>query len=509
MASAAKSKKTSLVASKPALNIVSAMTDPALFGPYFPGDTWSGWHAILKAAFALPMSESEIEFFKSVAGDREPPAQRVRELFAIVGRRGGKDSVASAIAAFSAAMFNQQNKLRPGERGCVVCLAVDREQAKIILNYIRSYFLDVPQLKAMVTRETAEGFELSNGIDVVVTTNNFRSIRGRAILLAIMDELAYWRDENSSKPDEELYRAITPAMASLAPESMIIGISSPYRKSGLLYKKFTRHFGRDDDVLVIQAPTRTLNPTIPQEIVDREIEEDPAAKRAEWLAEFRDDIGGWLAVETIESAVERGVTVRQPATGIHTYVAAADPAGGGTGKNKDSFTAAISHNEGGVAVLDALIEIRPPVNPIAAVSQIAGLLREYNLSEITGDAYGAEWVVNAFASAGIRYKHSERNRSEIYRDMLPLFTSGRALILDNSKLVSQFAGLIRHTSNMGKDRIDHGPGGHDDLCNSAALSMVLATSESKQATLYFGSVSTKTFGSTSRTNSGSGAFFGF
>jgi hypothetical protein len=27
---------------------------------------------------------------------------------------------------------------------------------------------------------------------------------------------------------------------------------------------------------------------------------------------------------------------------------------------------------------------------------------------------------------------------------------------------------------LGKDRIDHGRGGHDDLCNAAALAMVLA-----------------------------------
>src|SRR5262249_52365098 len=163
--------------------------------------------------------------------------------------------------AFAAALFDQQNKLRPGERALVMCLACDRAQAKIILNYIRSYFTDVPLLAAMVTRETAEGFELNNGVDVAVSTNSFRSVRGRPILLAILDEVAFWRDENSAKPDEELYKAIEPALASLAPNSMIIGISSPYRKAGLLHKKHKAHFGKDGDVLVIQAPTRTLNPT--------------------------------------------------------------------------------------------------------------------------------------------------------------------------------------------------------------------------------------------------------
>jgi hypothetical protein len=39
--------------------------------------------------------------------------------------------------------------------------------------------------------------------------------------------------------------------------------------------------------------------------------------------------------------------------------------------------------------------------------------------------------------------------------------------------VTQFAALERRTSPIGKDRFDHGPGGHDDLCNSAALAFVI------------------------------------
>jgi len=427
------------------------------------------------------MDEAETVFFQSVAGDRLAPTDVVRELWLIAGRRAGKDSVASAVAAFAAATFNQQDRLRPGERAIVMCLAVDRDQARVILNYIRSYFTDIPLLAGMLTRETAIGFELNNGIDIAIVTNNFRSVRGRAVLLAVFDECAYWRDESSAAPDEELYKAIVPALASI-PGSMIIGISSPYRKSGLLYKKYKKHFGQPDDVLVIQAPTRSLNPTIPQELIDRELADDPAGASAEWLAQFRSDIGGWLPIELIEAAVDYGVMVRPPATLHNTYVAGADPAGG---SGKDSFTAAVAHNEGGSAMLDCLIEIKPPFNPVEAVDQVAAMLRSYNLTEVTGDAYAAEWVVSAFASSGITYKHSERNRSEIYRDAMPLFTSGRARILDIQKLISQFGSLERKTSSMGKDKIDHGPNGHDDLCNSAALAMVLATAVVKGPRLYF------------------------
>jgi hypothetical protein len=481
-ASKRKPKSKASVEPAPVMNIITALDDPDLFGRFFSGESWDGWRTILKATFALPMDDTETAFFQSVAGDRLAPTEAVRELWAIVGRRGGKDSVASVISAFAAATFNQQNKLRPGERALVACLAVDRDQARVILNYIRSYFTDIPLLAGMLQRETATGFELNNGIDIAIVTNNFRSIRGRAVLLAIFDECAFYRDESSSTPDEEMYKAITPALASLSPGSMIIGISSPYRKSGLLYKKYKKHFSQNDDVLVIQAPTRSLNPTIPQELIDRELADDPAGADAEWMANFRNDIGGWLDIALIDAAVDYGVPVRPPTTSLHKYTAAADPAGG---SGKDSFTAAISHNEDGTAILDCLVEIRPPFNPIEAVDQVAAMLRSYNLTEITGDSYAASWVVSAFASSGITYKHSDRNRSEIYRDAMPLFTSGRARILDIQKLISQFGSLERKTSSMGKDKIDHGPNGHDDLCNSAALAMVLAVTPTNPNRLYF------------------------
>ena len=223
--------------------LVEAMNSPALFKPWFPGDTWGGWQAVLKAVYAQPMTADEIDFFKSIAGGREPPTRRVSELVAVCARRTGKDSVASAVAAHSAALFDGQDKLRPGERAQILCLACDRDQSKIVLGYIRSYFSDIPALKAMVTRETASGFELNNGIDITVATNSFRSVRGRPILLAILDEAAFMMSETSASPDTELYAAIKPATVTI-PGSMIITISSPYRRSGLLWNQYKRFFGK-------------------------------------------------------------------------------------------------------------------------------------------------------------------------------------------------------------------------------------------------------------------------
>ena len=263
------------------LTVVDAMDHKRLFQPWFRGSSWDGWRSVLKAMYALPMTVDETEFVGSISGGRTMPVRPVREAWLIVGRRGGKDAVASLIAAHSAAMFDQQHRVRPGERPLVLCLAVDRPQAGIVLSYIRRLFLDVPMLAAMITRETASGFELNNGVDVTVGTNSYRSVRGRPVLLAVLDECAFWRDENSAQPDTQVYAALKPALATLG--GRIIGISTPHKKAGLLYAKHHDHFGRDGDVFVIRAPTRLLNPLIDQEIIDAAVLDDPKAAAAEWF----------------------------------------------------------------------------------------------------------------------------------------------------------------------------------------------------------------------------------
>src|SRR5713101_6943782 len=127
------------------LNIVETISDGKLFGPWFSGESWDVWKAILKAAYALPLTAQERAYFRAVA-EREPPAQQAREMWVVAGRRAGKDSVASVIAAQAAAFFDPIGKLRGGERAVVMCLAVDREQARIVLGYTKSYFADIPYL---------------------------------------------------------------------------------------------------------------------------------------------------------------------------------------------------------------------------------------------------------------------------------------------------------------------------------------------------------------------------
>ncbi len=455
------------------LSIADAFDDPKLFGPSFAGSSWDAWRAVLKAAFGLPMSRDEIELFRPLA-KRDPPRRRVKEMWIVAGMRSGKDSLASLIGGYAAAFVDYRGRLRPGEAASVLCLACDRAQARIVLKYTKAYFQQCKLLRHLVVSETSDGLELSTGAELTIATNTFRGIRGRSIALAILDECAFWKDESSSSPDVETYNAIKPGTETID-GSMIVGISSPYRRSGLLYQKWKDYFGRDDDeVLVIHAPTRALNPTVKQETIDRALEDDPAAARANWLAEWRDDLATFIDRELIESLVDRGVVVRPPAPGVR-YFGFADPSGG----RGDSFTLAVAHAEGDVVVLDCLVEIAPPFKASVATRTIVETLKSYRLSSVVGDNYAAEWVRDAFERCGVDYKKSERDRSSIYADALPLFTSGRVRLLESRRLVHQIASLERRVSSGGRDRINHPSGGHDDLANAACGVMVLASGSSK------------------------------
>jgi hypothetical protein len=450
--------------------IIDAMQDAEIgFGRWFGGDSWANWRTILKAAFALPMTANERVVFRDLAGGREPPTNRVRELWIAAGRRAGKDSIASMLATYAATIEEAHvGRLRPGELATVQCLACDREQAQIVLGYIKAFFEAIPDLAHLIVRETRLGLELASGVNITVATNSFRQTRGRTISLAIFDECSFWRSEETVNPDRETYRAVLPGLATL-PGSMLIAISSPYRKAGLLFDKWKQHFGKDSaDVLVIQATSRQLNPTLDQGLVDAAIEDDPQAARSEWLGEWRNDLASFIDVEMIEACTDRGVTVRPPRAGVR-YVAFVDAA---SGTGQDAFAVGIAHRDRDEIVLDLAHECRPPFSPSQAISEVCGLLKGYGIASVIGDKYAPGFVSEAFAQHRVTYAYSERDRSQIYVEALPLLTSGRARLVDNKKLALQFAGLERRTNSGGKDRIDHGQNGHDDLANSAAGALV-------------------------------------
>src|SRR4051794_293301 len=96
------------------ISISDFITDKEMLGRWFSGRSWATWKAVLKGAFAEPLTVREGRRFREVA-QREPPKRRVREAWFAIGRRAGKDSIASAIAVYFAAFGDFGRYLRAGE----------------------------------------------------------------------------------------------------------------------------------------------------------------------------------------------------------------------------------------------------------------------------------------------------------------------------------------------------------------------------------------------------------
>jgi hypothetical protein len=449
--------------------ILDVWNDKALFGQLFKNSSsWHSWEVYLQALFGLGIEAMDRDFFKLATGLDEAPTSKASESYVICGRRSGKSYTTALLASYLAAFKNWSPYLSVGERGWVFIVATDKSQAGIIKGYISGIFDRIKMLRPLVERETQEVLDLKNGISIAVKPASFRGVRGYTLVAAILEELAFYRSDESASPDRELIAALRPALAT-CPESLLIGISTPYAKNGHLYEMYRRYYGNTDGPLVWAAPSLTMNPTLDSGLIERAIKEDPQAARSEWLgAIFRDDISTFIALEAVEAAVVPGRLELAPQPELR-YEAFIDPSGG----SSDSFTLAIGHRgEEGKIVLDALRERRPPFRPSVVVEEYSALMKSYRVMRAKSDHYAGAWVPEVFKSHGITIDASDMSASDYYVNLLPLILNGSIELLDQKRLIAQLANLERRVRPTGKDLVTHPQNGHDDCANAVAGCLV-------------------------------------
>jgi hypothetical protein len=381
------------------MNILGALDDPHLLGASIrDAESWKPWRALLAAAFRLELSEKdELALYRQCTGRRVPPGAPAAFLWLVIGRRGGKSFAMALIAVYLAVFHDWRKYLSPGERAIVLLVGADKEQAKILHRYCQG-ILSAPILQSMVWNVTASEIELKGGVTVEVVTRSYRSVRGRSVCVAVLDELAFWRDDDSANPDSEVLNAVRASMATFGGDAMVIAGSSPYARRGVLWDAFRRWFGKDDARnLVWRAATRKMNPTVPQDFIDAEFERDPASAAAEYGAEFRSDVAEFVRMDVLEACTADGVFELPPISGA-SYVAFVDPSCG----SSDSMTLAIAHRDKfGIGILDCIREVRPPFSPESVVDEYCAVLTSYRVHKICGDRYAGEWAREPFRKRNV------------------------------------------------------------------------------------------------------------
>jgi hypothetical protein len=413
--------------------------------PQFAAASWAAWRQIL--ALITP---------------------EVREAICIVGRGGGKSMIAALIAVERA---SREYSRAPGEQIYVGVLAPDRRQAAVTRRYIAGLLRSVPAFAELIVRDTTDSLELRNGVVVEVITASAVAPRGRSYAAFIVEEAAFLPDDESANPDEEILAAIRPALARV-PGSLLVVISSPYARRGVLYDAWTKYgdasadedalFARvTGDVLMVKAPTQVLNPAFDAREIAKAYERDPSRAGAEYGARFRLDVENFISLETLQAC-----TGRHADTDPHreiAYGAFVDPSGG----SSDSFTLAIAHREESRVVIDKVVEHRPPFSPDDVVKDLARVLAAYRIRKVTGDRYAGEFPRELFRKHGIRYEVCGQPKSDLYQSLIYRLNSRDVVLLEHARLQKQLLALERRPG-AGKDVIDHPRGGKDDLANVVA-----------------------------------------
>jgi hypothetical protein len=176
----------------PRVPLREALLDPNLLGTAIAGDSWRSWRTLLIAAMGEELGEDEREIFSKLTGRDREPLQRVDQFAAVIGRRGGKSRAMATLACYLAGLCEHTDALVPGERGVLLCVALDQRVAKIILDYAEASFERSPILKQLIASRTADALELTNGITLEVRPASFRKLRGPTYVAVLADELAFW-----------------------------------------------------------------------------------------------------------------------------------------------------------------------------------------------------------------------------------------------------------------------------------------------------------------------------
>jgi hypothetical protein len=276
---------------------------------------------------------TEVEYLKYLYDqgrcnvERQDGKER-RELILVLGRRSGKSALSAIFAAYELYKLLRRGHpqsyygMPPGSEIRVLAVANDKEQASIVYGDMQAHVEAVDYFKNALanTTQTFMKFRTENDkkrfgdvgkatVNATFKSSVAKGLRGRGVICAILDEIAFFIDDGKSSA-ERVYKAIMPSLAQFSPkdpknkheavgptEGRMILISSPDAKEGFFYRQYQLGMSKDkgsEDMLVIQAPTWEVNPTLDRSYYEKEYFKDPRTFMTEHGAEFSDRVRGWI-----------------------------------------------------------------------------------------------------------------------------------------------------------------------------------------------------------------------
>ena len=119
---------------------------------------------VLKAIFGLAMTADDLAIFQRHTGRMSPPANGSKETYLIIGRRGGKSFISALVTCFIACFIDFSPFITVGETLAVMCLAKDKDQARIVFRYVKAILNYIPALRSMIADQRTDEIELTSGV---------------------------------------------------------------------------------------------------------------------------------------------------------------------------------------------------------------------------------------------------------------------------------------------------------------------------------------------------------
>lgn len=423
---------------------------------------------------------------------------KINKINLICGRRSGKTLLSAIIAIYCSISNNWKPYLKKTPFATVLIMSHSREFSDEVLELIRTLIQGSDVLRKLINVEkknTASTMNLKvpwitdgtitySRVQIKVSAASSKTTRGVAACAVLCDEIAFWNlDENMKETDTKIMKAIRPAMKQFGALAMLIKLSSPGIKQGILHGEYKMS---QDGVLpesyaIFKAPSWVMTPkdVLPENELVEEWKLDPDGFDTEYRSNFADSLSNFILPEYIDMGILKGIAFLPPEPTDTKYKAAIDAAYKG-----DTFTFSVTgfvngrlkqfHSKGWKGTKSN------PVSAFEVAEYIRIVCKEFKLDEVSADQFSFQPLKEIFEKFGITLVEcvfTPQFKKKIYFNLKKLCHSQQIDLLDIEIQTRELKELVVEQAATGNIRIGHPNGGSDDYADSLAISAFQATEE--------------------------------
>lgn len=447
------------------------------------------------------MTEYEIyEFLTDAKYDpKKLKVVKINKINLICGRRSGKTLLSAVISIYCAISNNWKPFLKKTPFATVLIMSHSREFSDEVLEIIRTLIETSHILSALINKDKKNSSSTMNlkvpwivdgnqiqysRVQIKVAAASSKTTRGVAACAILCDEIAFWNlDESMKETDAKIMKAVRPAMKQFREFGMLIKLSSPGIKQGILYNEYKKD--REGELpptyAVFKAPSWVMTPedVVPSEEFVEEFNLDAESFDQEYRGNFADSLSFFITPEYIDMAVMKKISFMSPEGDATKYTAAIDAAYKG-----DRFTFSVTAYVNGKLkqYMSKAWEgtKQKPVSSYEVAEFIKNVCKQFNIDEVAADQYSFQPLKEIFGTYGVNLKEyvfTPAFKKKIYWNLKKLVHSQQIDLLDNEIQTRELKELIVEQGQSGNIKIGHPAGGTDDFADSLAVAAYLATQE--------------------------------